>query len=34
MTRGMPHLSEVPGWSPLKVFDDKREFTPQEIAAK
>jgi hypothetical protein len=27
MTSGMPHMSEVPGWKPLKVFSDKREFT-------
>jgi predicted transglutaminase-like cysteine proteinase len=34
MTQGMPRLSEVAGWAPLKVFDDAREFTPREIAAK
>jgi hypothetical protein len=34
MTRGMPRLSEVPGWKPLKVFDGARDFTPREIAAK
>jgi hypothetical protein len=34
MTRGMPRLSEVPGWAPLKLFDDAREFTPTELAAK
>jgi len=34
MTRGMPHLSEVAGWTALKVFDDAREFTPRSVAAK
>ncbi len=34
MTRGMPRLSEVPGWKPLKVFDGARDFTPREVAAK
>jgi predicted transglutaminase-like cysteine proteinase len=34
MTSGMPHLSEVAGWAPLKVFDDTREFTPHEVAAR
>jgi predicted transglutaminase-like cysteine proteinase len=33
MTSGMPHLSEVPGWVPLKVFGASAEFTPQELAA-
>lgn len=27
MTTGMPRMSEVPGWKPLKVFSDKRDFT-------
>lgn len=27
MTGGMPRMSEVPGWEPLKVFSDDREFT-------
>jgi hypothetical protein len=27
MTTGMPHMSEVPGWRPLKVFSEKRDFT-------
>ena len=34
MTAGMPRLSAVAGWAPLKVFDDTREFTPQELAAQ
>jgi len=33
MTSGMPRMSEVPGWQPLRVFDDEREFTPQELAS-
>jgi hypothetical protein len=27
MTSGMPRMSEVPGWVPLKVFTDSREYT-------
>lgn len=27
MTSGMPRMSEVPGWVPLKVFSDTEEFT-------
>jgi len=27
MTTGMPRMSEVPGWRPLKVFSEKRDFT-------
>jgi hypothetical protein len=27
MTTGMPRMSEVPGWKPLKVFSEKRDFT-------
>jgi hypothetical protein len=27
MTQGMPHLSEIPGWVPLKVFSETEEFT-------
>lgn len=27
MTTGMPHMSEVPGWVPLKVFSEDRDFT-------
>jgi hypothetical protein len=33
MTRGMPRMSEVPGWVPLKLFSDTREYTPRELAA-
>ncbi len=33
MTSGMPHMSEVAGWVPLKVFTPTREFTVQEVAA-
>ena len=33
MTSGMPLLSQVHGWAPLKVFDDTHEFTPHELAA-
>jgi hypothetical protein len=27
MTEGMPRMSELPGWVPLKVFSEAREFT-------
>jgi hypothetical protein len=33
MTAGMPRLSEVPDWVPLKLFTETAEFTPQELAA-
>jgi hypothetical protein len=27
MTSGMPHMSEVPGWVPLKVFSETQDFS-------
>jgi len=33
MTSGMPRLSEVPGWVPLKLFTETAEFSPQPLAA-
>ena len=35
MTTGMPRMSGVPGWVPLKVFGDDRDFTVrgQRVAA-
>jgi hypothetical protein len=27
MTSGMPHMSEVPGWVPLKVFSETADFS-------
>jgi hypothetical protein len=27
MTSGMPHMSDLPAWVPLKVFSDDRDFT-------
>jgi hypothetical protein len=33
MTSGMPRLSQVPGWVPLKLFTESEEFTPQPLAA-
>jgi hypothetical protein len=33
MTSGMPRLSEVPGWVPLKLFTDEVEFTARALAA-
>jgi hypothetical protein len=34
MTTGMPLLSQVPGWIPLKLFTETAEFTPQAIASR
>jgi hypothetical protein len=31
MTTGMPRMSQVPGWKPLKVFTDKRDYTPRHM---
>jgi hypothetical protein len=31
MTSGMPHLSEVPGWVPLKLFTETAEYTPRPV---
>jgi hypothetical protein len=31
MTSGMPRMSEVPGWAPLKVFSETEEFTVEQI---
>lgn len=33
MTSGMPHMSEVAGWVPLKVFSEERDFSAHEVAA-
>jgi hypothetical protein len=33
MTSGMPRLSEVPGWVPLKLFTDEAEFTARALAS-
>ena len=30
MTTGMPRMSEVPEWVPLKVFSDSRDFTVRD----
>jgi hypothetical protein len=27
MTTGMPRMSQVPGWKPLKIFSETRDFT-------
>jgi hypothetical protein len=32
MVFGMPHMSEVPGWVPLKVFTEDRDYTVVEGA--
>ncbi|MEN8183729.1 MAG: hypothetical protein ABFS46_14475 [Myxococcota bacterium] len=32
MTTGMPRLSQVSEWLPLKVFSETEEFTPQRVA--
>ncbi len=31
MTTGMPHMSEVPGWQPLKVFGANERFTVERL---
>jgi hypothetical protein len=31
MTSGMPHMSEVPGWHPLKVFGAEASFTVERL---
>jgi len=31
MTSGMPRMSEVPEWSPLKVFSETEEFTVEQV---
>lgn len=31
MTSGMPHMSEVPGWQPLKVFSADERFTVERL---
>ncbi len=31
MTSGMPRMSEVPGWAPLKVFTETEEFTVKKV---
>ena len=31
MTSGMPRMSEVPGWAPLKVFSETEEFTVEQL---
>jgi hypothetical protein len=33
MTSGMPKLSEVPGWVPLKLFTESAEYSPAPLAA-
>jgi hypothetical protein len=30
MTTGMPHMSEVPGWVPLKVFSESEDYTVRD----
>jgi len=32
MTTGMPHMSEVPGWEPLKLFTETAEYTVEGSA--
>ena len=31
MTSGMPRMSEVPEWTPLKVFSETEEFTVEQV---
>ena len=34
MTSGMPRMSEMPGWAPLKVFSEDSNYNvePQRVA--
>jgi len=34
MTLGMPRMSSLPGWVPLKLFSDEREYTVREAGAE
>jgi hypothetical protein len=34
MTTGMPRMSQVAGWKPLKVFSEKRDFSPKQHTAQ
>jgi predicted transglutaminase-like cysteine proteinase len=31
MTSGMPRMSDVPGWTPLKVFSETEEFAVEKV---
>jgi predicted transglutaminase-like cysteine proteinase len=33
MTSGMPRMSQLPDWRPLKVFSETQEFTARSVAA-
>ena len=33
MTNGLRRMSEIPGWVPIKVFSDEREFTVRSTGA-
>jgi hypothetical protein len=34
MTAGMPRMSEIPGWVPLKIFSETEEFSARPLAAR
>lgn len=34
MTQGMHRMSQIPGWVPLKVFSDEREYTARPVARR
>ncbi len=34
MVLGMPRMSEVPGWVPLKVFSETEEYTARRVSAR
>ncbi len=34
MARGMPRMSQVPGWVPLKVFSENEEFTVRPLLGR
>lgn len=34
MTLGMPRMSDMPEWVPIKVFTEERDYTVREVASR
>jgi hypothetical protein len=34
MTSGMPHMSDLPGWVPLKLFSENEEFSVERVTER
>ncbi len=34
MTSGMPHMSDLPEWVPIKIFSEDRDYTVRELAIR